>query len=240
VSVCSERVVLLWKKAQSDGSSAWSGPVFLRGKTYGAGLTLGFLNMRICLALMNDKGLSSVLRPHHNTALNCTFAVDMNGSRVRALRTSSAGAATQAGATAAARASHTLPLPARVALCMGLGPSPLPSFHARPPPPLSPHPPTHHRQETKNKPIHPATSYTQHSAPSLAPPQVQTDRSGGMQARYYLLEACILDVSANGGHACMGRQGLGGGGKGRVVLCAGVRVSVCGRQREDGSAEQLR
>jgi hypothetical protein len=41
VSVCSERVVLLWKKAQSDGSSAWSGPVFLRGKTYGAGLTLG-------------------------------------------------------------------------------------------------------------------------------------------------------------------------------------------------------
>lgn len=124
LSVSSERVVLVWKKSMPDGSTVWSGPIFLKGKSWGAGFTVGFLNMRLCLALMNSKGLDSVLCPHHATAFNASFFVDMNGSKVRPIRTSSAGASTQ----------------------------------------------------------------------------VQTDAQGGMHARYYLLEACIVDISANGGY----------------------------------------
>lgn len=59
--------------------------------------------MRLCLALMNSKGLDSVLCPHHATAFNASFFVDMNGSKVRPIRTSSAGASTQASCGGVAR-----------------------------------------------------------------------------------------------------------------------------------------
>ena len=37
----SETVVLIWKKALPDGTTVWSGPIFLKGKTWGVGFTLG-------------------------------------------------------------------------------------------------------------------------------------------------------------------------------------------------------
>ncbi|EFN56581.1 hypothetical protein CHLNCDRAFT_144281 [Chlorella variabilis] len=117
----SETVVLIWKKALPDGTTVWSGPIFLKGKTWGVGFTLGFLDMRICLAILNTKGMGAVLRPHHSATVSASFMVDMNGSKIRALRTSSADEVSQ----------------------------------------------------------------------------VTTDAHGGMQAKYYLLEACIVDLSAN-------------------------------------------
>lgn len=43
LSVSSERVVLVWKKSMPDGSTVWSGPIFLKGKSWGAGFTVGEL-----------------------------------------------------------------------------------------------------------------------------------------------------------------------------------------------------
>lgn len=33
----------------------------------------GFMRMRMCLAIMNDKGMAGVLRPHHNLGVNARW-----------------------------------------------------------------------------------------------------------------------------------------------------------------------
>ncbi|KAL4418989.1 hypothetical protein ABPG77_004462 [Micractinium sp. CCAP 211/92] len=90
-----ERVVLMRRSALPDGTVVWSGPVFLRAKSFSLGLTWGSFHMEICTAIMNDKGMHSVLRPHRNLCFNAAFLVDMNGNRVRRLHTSSSGAQSQ-------------------------------------------------------------------------------------------------------------------------------------------------
>lgn len=35
----------------------------------------GFMRMRMCLAIMNDKGMAGVLLPHHNLGVNARCAV---------------------------------------------------------------------------------------------------------------------------------------------------------------------
>ncbi|KAL4444081.1 hypothetical protein ABPG75_011818 [Micractinium tetrahymenae] len=93
--VTKERVALIKRTALPDGTVVWSAPVFLRAKSYSLGLTGGFFRMEICMAIMNDKGMHSVLRPHRNLGFNAAFLVDMNGSSVRRLHTSSSGAQSQ-------------------------------------------------------------------------------------------------------------------------------------------------
>ncbi|PRW50965.1 hypothetical protein C2E21_5465 [Chlorella sorokiniana] len=117
-----ERVVMIGKTVLPDGQVVWSGPVFLKGRYWSLGVTGGFMRMRMCLAIMNDKGMAGVLRPHHNLGVNASFLVDMNGSSIRRLHTTSSGQS-----------------------------------------------------------------------------QVITDDAGGMLAKYYLLEAGLVDLSCRGG-----------------------------------------
>ncbi|PSC75521.1 hypothetical protein C2E20_1298 [Micractinium conductrix] len=123
LGVTKERVVLISKKALPDGGVLWSAPVFLRSTSYSLGVTAGYYKQAVCLAIMNDKGLAAVQRPTRNLGASAAFLLDMNGSRVRPLLTSSAGASSQ----------------------------------------------------------------------------VQTDKEGGMAARYYLMEAGMVDLSCRGG-----------------------------------------
>jgi hypothetical protein len=162
--------------------------------------------------VMNDKGMSGVLAPHHNFALNASFLLDMNGSRVRRLRTSSSGSQSQVRARREALAGGGRAVGAWLGewgwmyvcvwrafvLCrrsrlLGLRPA---SFSLpgpwRHPPTFACMPPT-------------ATL-----PPCLSRLQVQTGLDGSMMAKYYMLEAGIVDLSCRGGRVG-GAGGRAGG-----------------------------
>lgn len=71
------------KLVAKDGSISWSAPLFTKGISLSLGITLGYLNCDICLALMNDDAIHAALGASFGCGITGDFLVDMNGAKLR-------------------------------------------------------------------------------------------------------------------------------------------------------------
>lgn len=90
-SFAKEKGIVLKKQHHLDGSVTWSGPVFTKGFIFSIGFTFGWSVAVFCHALMNDQAICSQVETHHPWGLYLQGLLDMNGSSIRKVTTSSAG-----------------------------------------------------------------------------------------------------------------------------------------------------
>jgi hypothetical protein len=78
------------KYTSSDGTIAWSPPIFLNSFAVGLGITVGYYKAGYCTAILDDTALEYSLKSHILTTLRGVFMIDMNGAKVRPVQMDSA------------------------------------------------------------------------------------------------------------------------------------------------------
>ncbi len=73
----------LVSKRMVHGEPRWSAPLFVEERLVGFGLTLGYANKGVCLAMTEEASVKVAAKKRRTFGVTWNFLLDMNGAYVR-------------------------------------------------------------------------------------------------------------------------------------------------------------